>query len=74
MDLAKQTILRLLTEDSSWWYGLDLVKASGSVLGPGTVYVYLAGLERCGLIESRYESGQNLQYPDQPRRRLYRRI
>lgn len=42
-------ILRLLMEGGEW-YALDLVEASGGVLGQGTVFLALSDLERSGKI------------------------
>lgn len=48
---ARAKVLELLSDDS-WWYGLNLVKASDGVLKRGTIYFHLGRLEEEGLVLS----------------------
>lgn len=60
-------ILELLLDVGRPMYGLELVKAAGSHLKRGTVYVTLDRMEDKGFIESRREADAG----DGPVRRVY---
>ena len=60
-------ILRLLKNEPTGMYGLELVKASDSTLKRGTVYVTLGRMEEKGFIRSRVQRESN--HPGLPRPR-----
>jgi PadR family transcriptional regulator PadR len=71
MTLQTQLVLRVaLTEPTSEWYGLQMVRATA--LPSGTVYPIIARLERCDWITSRWEDPKEHVTEGRPRRRYYR--
>lgn len=60
-------ILRLLRDQRTGLYGLEIVKASGGQLARGTVYTTLGRMEEKGLVRSRTD--KNAQHPGLPRPR-----
>lgn len=70
--ITKQQLLILsLLAEREEMYGIDLVKASDGVLGRGTVYVWLSGLQDEAMVVSRYTDEPPV-HPGMLRRRLYR--
>ncbi len=69
-DRKYQTILELLSKNGEM-YGLDIIEQSKGFLKMGSVYVYLARLEKKCLIISRLEHLENKTEGQKPRR-LYK--
>jgi DNA-binding PadR family transcriptional regulator len=71
---ARKAILELLRQDERWWYGLDLVQASGRRLKRGSIYIHLSWLIDDGLVESRKENDEEFKpsHSRLPRRSLYK--
>ena len=63
-----EAVILALLSDGAYWYGLDLVKASGGLLRRGTVYVYLGRLQDQRLVVSR-EDAEPLPYVGLKRQR-----
>jgi DNA-binding PadR family transcriptional regulator len=56
-------ILRLLKEQPTGMYGLEIVRASGETLSRGTVYTTLGRMEEKGLVRSRVQRGDHAGLP-----------
>ena len=65
---ATIAVLQAVSDDVG--HGFDVIDRTG--LPSGTVYPALAGLERRGLVKSRWESDAKARAAGRPRRRYYR--